>query len=181
MTKHYIKMIDSICGPINLTSDGKYLTGLWFANSADDKKFKQDYEEKDLEIFNETQKWLNIYFNGDNPNFTPPYKLDNLTQFQKMVTDIVLEIPYGEVITYKDIAMQIAKQKQISKMSAQAVGHAVGFNPICLIIPCHRVIGQNNNLTGYGGGIDNKIKLLAIEHHDIRKFKKPKEGNNAKM
>ena len=88
------------------------------------------------------------------------------------------KIPYGELTTYNDIAKEIAKTKNIKKMSAQAVGGAVGANPICIIIPCHRVIGQNNNLVGYTGGLKNKIALLQIEKHDITKFKVPK---NAKM
>lgn len=83
-------------------------------------------------------------------------------------------IPFGQVITYNDIAKEIADSKGIKKMSAQAVGGAVGWNPICIIIPCHRVVGTNGNLTGYGGGIQNKIKLLEIEKHDISKFSMPK-------
>lgn len=88
------------------------------------------------------------------------------------------KIPYGVLTTYNDIAKEIAKTKNIKKMSAQAVGGAVGANPICIIIPCHRVIGQNNNLVGYKGGLKNKIALLQIEKHDITKFEVPK---NAKM
>ena len=86
-------------------------------------------------------------------------------------------IPFGQVITYNDIAKEIADSKGIKKMSAQAVGGAVGWNPICIIIPCHRVVGTNGNLTGYGGGIQNKIKLLEIEKHDMNKFSMPKAKN----
>lgn len=87
------------------------------------------------------------------------------------------KIPYGEIVTYNDIANEIAKIKGIKKMSAQAVGGAVGWNPICIIIPCHRVVGANGNLTGYGGGINNKIKLLELEKNDINSFTIPKRGN----
>lgn len=86
----------------------------------------------------------------------------------------MLTIPYGKVITYNDIAKIIAKMDNISKMSSQAVGGAIGWNPICIIIPCHRVVGQNGNLTGYGGGLNNKVKLLELEKNDMIKFKMPK-------
>ena len=116
-----------------------------------------------MPIFDETKKWLDIYFSGKNPDFTPKYKIENLTPFRKQVIGIMNEIPYGKTITYNDIAKEIAKSKGIERMSAQAVGGAVGWNPICIIIPCHRVIGSDGSLTGYGGGINNKIKLLEIE------------------
>ena len=160
-----------------MTSDGTYLTGLWFKDSKDDKKQNKDGIYKDLEIFKETKKWLDIYFNGSIPDFTPVYKLYNVTDFQKEVINILNEIPYGTLTTYSDIANKIAKKRNINKMSNRAVGHAVGSNPICIIIPCHRVIGKNNDLTGYGGGIENKIKLLKIEKHDINNFKY-KRGTN---
>lgn len=82
----------------------------------------------------------------------------------------MIKIPYGKLISYNDIAKEIAKENGIKKMSAQAVGGAVGWNPICLIIPCHRVVGSNGNLTGYGGGIQNKIRLLELEKNDMNKF-----------
>ena len=172
----YIKKYNSKIGTICLSSDGEYLTGLWFLNSHDQNKHSNCIE-KDLDIFDETVKWLNIYFSGKCPNFTPKYKIENLTPFRKKVIDIMLDIPYGSLVTYKDIAIQIAKERNIDKMSSQAVGNAVGWNPICIIIPCHRVIGSNMNLTGYGGGINNKIKLLEVEGHNINKFVIPKKGN----
>ena len=146
-----------------MNSDGKFLTGLWFEGSRDSSKHIIDCEEKDLEIFKETSKWLDIYFSGENPNFIPKYKLDSLTSFQKEVLEITKNIPYGKIITYKEIADTIAKRKNIKKMSAQAVGQALKHNPICIIIPCHRVIGCNNKLTCYNGGINNKIELLKLE------------------
>jgi len=93
-----------------------------------------------------------------------------------MVIDIMNKIPYGKVVTYNDIAKEIAKIKGLNKMSAQAVGGAVGWNPICIIIPCHRVVGSNGSLTGYGGGIKNKIKLLELEKNDMTKFIIPTKG-----
>lgn len=148
---------------ILMNSDGKYLTGLWFVDSKDAKKHILNCSEKNLPIFKETIKWLDIYFSGNIPNFIPKYKLDSLTPFQKEVLEITKNIPYGKIITYKEIADTITKRKNIKKMSAQAVGQALKHNPICIIIPCHRVIGSNNKLTGYNGGINNKIELLKLE------------------
>lgn len=162
-----------------LTSDGKHLTGLWFKNSKDALKHKVDGTIKELPIFKKTCKWLDIYFKGQNPDFTIEYKIDNLTSFREEITNIMNNIPFGKTITYNDIAKTVAKKRQIKKMSAQAVGGAVGKNPICIIIPCHRVVGQNGNLTGYGGGLKNKIALLKLEGNDMTKFYL-KEGKNEK-
>lgn len=125
-------------------------------------------------IFEETCKWLDTYFSGKEPDFTPKYKVNNLTDFRKEVIEIMNTIPFGETITYNDIAKIIAKRHGIKRMSAQAVGGAVGWNPICIIIPCHRVIGANRALTGYGGGIKNKLSLLKNEGNDISKYFLPK-------
>lgn len=173
----YKKTYDSPLGIINMESDGEYLTGLWFDGSRDDKKHNSQGVFKDLDIFDETADWLNSYFKGNNPDFTPKYKLKNLTPFREEVFDIMNKIPYGEVITYNDIAREIADKRGIKKMSAQAVGGAVGWNPICIIIPCHRVVGSNGSLTGYGGGIKNKIGLLKLEGIDLSNFSIPKKSN----
>lgn len=158
---------------IVLYSDGEYLTNLIFKNSKDEIKIQEKCKEKDLPIFEETAKWLDIYFSGKNPNFIPKYKINDITPFRQEVIDEMLKIPYGKVITYNDIAKAIAKKRAIKKMSAQAVGGAVGWNPICIIIPCHRVIGSNNSLIGYGGGIYNKYNLLKIEGIDTSKYYLP--------
>lgn len=150
---------------ILMISDGIYLTGLRFENS--ESSFIPRSLTKKLSIFEETRKWLDIYFSGNIPNFTPKYKISNLTDFRKDVIEIVKKIPYSEVITYKDIAMKIKTKKNIEKMSFQAVGNAVGWNPICIIIPCHRVIGTNKSLTGYSGGIKNKKALLELEGDNL--------------
>lgn len=148
---------------IIMNSDGVNLTGLWFEGSKDEIKHKKGIIKKDLPIFIETIKWLDLYFSGQIPNFIPKYKINNITPFRKRVIDIMNKIPYGNVVTYKDIASSIAHDMQIKKMSAQAVGGAVGANPICIIIPCHRVIGTNGKLVGYGGGVKNKQELLKLE------------------
>ena len=146
-----------------MRSDGECLVGLWFENSVDAKKKILHCAEKDLPIFCETCRWLDEYFSGRQPDFTPQYTIENPTSFRREVLDIVKDIPFGKTITYGEIAAQIAKRHGIGKISAQAVGGAVGWNPICLIVPCHRVVGANGKLTGYGGGINNKIALLKLE------------------
>ena len=158
-THHY----DSPLGGITLASDGEALTGLWF----DGQKYFADsldleHEEKVLPIFKEAAKWLDIYFSGRAPDFTPALSMKT-TPFRKAVWEILLTIPYGETMTYGEIADRIARQKGIPKMSAQAIGGAVEHNAISLIIPCHRVVGANGSLTGYAGGIDKKVKLLQLE------------------
>ena len=161
----YISSYNSPLGKIFLAADGDNLCGLWLegqthflstlcANTATVKD--------DLPVFKQTVKWLDIYFSGKEPDFTPPLNPQG-TPFMKSVWDILLKIPYGKTTAYGQIAAEIAKQKGIKRMSAQAVGGAVGHNPISIIIPCHRVIGANGNLTGYAGGIDKKIKLLNLE------------------
>lgn len=146
-----------------MISDGEYLTGLWFIGSKDATKQKEECIKKELPIFEETSKWLDIYFRGKNPKFTLKYKINNLTTFRKEVSDIMNTIPFGSTMTYKEIANKIAFQRKIKRMSSQAVGGAVGWNPICIIIPCHRVVGSNGRLIGYGGGIKNKEALLYHE------------------
>lgn len=146
-----------------MISDGEALTNLYFEGSPDTEKAVGISEEKELEIFRETKKWLDIYFGGNVPDFMPKYKIENLTPFRKEVSDMMIKIPYGKTVTYGFIAKEIAKKQGKEKMSAQAVGGAVGWNPLCIIIPCHRVVGKNGKLTGYGGGIENKIALLRVE------------------
>lgn len=165
----YAKVYSSPIGELLLTSDGSFLTGIWFI-----KYYPDDFQEtnEDLTIFQETEKWLNLYFSGINLDFMPKYKIYSATPFQKRVWEILEEIPYGKWTTYKEIADIIAKERGIPKMSAQAVGGAVGKNPIGIIIPCHRVLGKNGKLTGYAGGLENKIELLKIEKINIENKKK---------
>ncbi len=146
-----------------MRSDGQVLTGLWFEGSRDERKHGMACEEELLPIFEETACWLDIYFGGRQPDFTPAYRVDGLTEFRRDVMECMLEIPWGETVTYGEIAVRLAEQRCIARMSAQAVGGAVGWNPICLIIPCHRVMGAGGNITGYGGGIENKNALLELE------------------
>ena len=172
----YVSHYESPFGDITLASDGEALIGLWFdkqkyfADALDEK-----HEEKELQIFGQTKRWLDIYFSGKEPDFTPPLRMKT-TLFRRAVWEIMLTIPYGQTMTYGEIAKKIAEQKGIKQMSTQAVGGAVGHNSISLIIPCHRVVGAKGSLTGYAGGIDKKIKLLTLEKADIEKLFVPKKG-----
>lgn len=109
-----------------------------------------------------TKKWLDIYFSGEKPDFIPPLKVET-TEFRQTVYELLLKIPYGKTMSYSEIAGIIAEERGIKRMSAQAVGGAVGKNPIAIIIPCHRVVGSNNQLVGYAGGLDKKKYLLNLE------------------
>ena len=155
-------------GNITLCCDDKEnLVGLWlegqkhFGNISDGKIIKND----NLKIFDKTKSWLYKYFRGKRPDIKEIAINFIGTEFRKSVWEIICKIPYGKVITYGDIAKQIVKKTGKEKMSAQAVGGAVGHNPISIIVPCHRVIGTNGNLTGYAAGIDKKIYLLKLEKH----------------
>ncbi len=154
-------------GGITVSGNGSEITGLWF----DGQKYfgaglPNCYEEKNLPVFEETERWLDIYFSGKAPDFTPPLKMET-TPFRKAVWEIMLAIPFGQTMTYGGIAERIAEQRGLAKMSAQAVGGAVGHNAISLIIPCHRVVGTNGSLTGYAGGIEKKRWLLAMEKTEM--------------
>lgn len=171
-----ISQYQSPLGGMTLAGSGNALTGLWF----DGQKYfgstlPQEYETKELSIFEQTKYWLEMYFSGKEPDFTPPLALKT-TPFRRMVWEILLTIPYGQTMTYGEIAKIIAEGNKYSKMSAQAVGGAVGHNPISVIIPCHRVVGTNGSLTGYAGGIDKKTKLLTLEQADISSLFVPEKG-----
>lgn len=154
----YIQSYTSDLGDITLASDGTYLTGLWFDGQKFDRaNLSKNYLEKDLPIFDDVKHWLNIYFSGKEPGFMPPIQVQS-TAFRMQVWEILISIPYGQTMTYGEIAKKIS-----NTMSCQAVGQAIGHNPISIIIPCHRVVGTNGSLTGYAGGIERKIKLLDLE------------------
>ena len=125
------------------------------------------FEEKNLAVFDQTKRWLDLYFSGREPGFTPALNPVG-SAFRRAVWEILLKIPYGKTTTYGQTAREIAAARGLAKMSAQAVGGAVGHNEISIIIPCHRVIGAHGSLTGYAGGIDRKIKLLKLEGVDVR-------------
>lgn len=159
----YISYYQSPIGRILLAADEIGLTGLWFEGQ---KYFAlhldEEHEEKEILLFEKVKRWLDIYFSGKEPDFTLPLHFIG-TDFQKEVWEILCSIPYGQTMTYKEIAERIAVQRGLEHMSAQAVGGAIGHNRISVIVPCHRVIGTNGSLTGYAGGIDKKMKLLDLE------------------
>lgn len=158
-TFHYTSPL----GIITLAGNGESLTGLWLdGQKYFPHKLISESIESELPIFKQTVKWLDIYFSGRIPDFIPPISL-NTTPFRKAVYDILLTIPYGQTMTYGEIANIIAEPKGVERMSAQAVGGAVGHNPISIIVPCHRVVGADGRLTGYAGGLDRKIELLKLE------------------
>ena len=157
------RMIQAPLGEIRLRSDGKSLTGLWFVGQVNDAKDNSDIEIKDdLPIFGQVETWLESYFSGEQTPIKIPLQPKG-TVFQEEVWKILQEIPYGETMTYGEIAQRIAKEKGVATYSAQAVGQAVGKNPISILIPCHRVLGKNGALTGYAGGVHRKEQLLRIE------------------
>ena len=127
----------------------------------------------DDKILGDTKKWLDLYFSGEEPNFTPKLKLEG-TEFRREVWKILLEIPYGETLSYKGIAEKLIASGKYERMSSQAVGGAVGHNPISIIVPCHRVVGTSGSLTGYAGGLARKVRLLELEGVDVNKFFMPK-------
>lgn len=159
----YIWHYTSPLGGITLSSDGEALTGLWF----DGQKYfgaglDARKQEKRLPVFDDTCHWLDIYFSGKVPGFTPKLNVQ-ASPFRRAICDIMLAIPYGKTMTYGEIARLYATQKDIGRMSAQAVGNAVAHNPISIIIPCHRVVGADGSLTGYAAGPGRKLKLLQLE------------------
>ena len=175
-TSHYRSPI----GNILLAADEIGLTGLWFEGQ---KYFAlyldKEHEEKEIPIFEKVKKWLDIYFAGKEPDFTVPLHFTG-TDFQNEVWEILCTIPYGRTMTYGEIAKQIAAKKGLPRMSAQAVGGAVGHNEISVIVPCLRVVGANGSLTGYAGGIDKKIKLLQLEKADTRLLFAPEKRRAAR-
>ena len=161
-TAHY----ESPLGGITLSSDGASLLGLWFDGQ---KLFAStlapDHEGKNCPVFDAAKRWLDVYFSGRDPGFTPPLRMKT-TPFRRAVWEILLTIPFGRTMTYGEIAAGLARRNGLARMSAQAVGGAVGHNAISLIVPCHRVIGADGSLTGYAGGLERKRRLLALEGAD---------------
>ncbi len=172
---NYYQIYESPVGELLLQSDGESLTGLDFSGGryAPAKEHLQAVE-KEIPVLKQTKQWLDLYFAGRNPDFCPPVNPRG-TEFRKEVWKLLLEIPYGETVTYGSLAKKMAEKLGKAKMSAQAIGGAVGHNPIGIIIPCHRVVGTDGNLTGYGGGMDRKIFLLNCEHMDMNAFRIPKD------
>ena len=172
----YTAAYQSSVGDVLLAADETGLTGLWFEG----EKFyalslDPEHEERETPIFAITRRWLDIYFSGHEPDFMPPVHMIG-SEFRRCVWELLLQIPYGTTVTYGDLARQVARRRGLRRMSAQAVGGAVGHNEISIIVPCHRVAGTNGSITGYAGGVDKKRRLLELEGVDMEKFFVPARG-----
>ncbi len=166
----YTAVYESCLGRILLAGDHVGLTGLWFEGQKYYARgLEPDHEEKELPMFREARQWLDIYFTGREPEFMPVLHMTG-TPFQQLVWKLLLKIPYGTVTTYGRLAGETAKIMGRDHMSAQAVGGAVGHNPISVIIPCHRVVGSHGSLTGYAGGLEKKVDLLTCEGANMEKL-----------
>ncbi len=176
-TGHY----DSPLGGITMASDGKALTGLWF----DGQKFfaetlLPERQERLLPVFEETCRWLDLYFSGVVPDFTPALSL-RCSPFRKRVCEIMLTIPYGQTMTYGEIAARIAEERGLPSMSAQAVGRAVGHNPISLIIPCHRVLGSGRSHPGSGSSLRDHGRALHGSGGSLSGYGSPLAGSGGSL
>lgn len=176
---YYQADYSSPLGTVTLASDGVSLVGLWIegqkyhGGTVTEAMVRDD----DLQVFKDVKNWLGKYFAGHKPSISDLPLAPLGGEFRKAVWNVLCEIPYGEYITYKDIAEILAEKMDKESMSCQAVGGAVGHNPISIIIPCHRVVGSNGSLTGYAGGIDKKVKLLEHEGADMSKLFMPVRGS----
>ena len=165
---------DSPLGRITIAADGDAVCGVWFAG----QKYYPElsgYAEADCAALKACRRWLDLYFTGREPDFLPPLAPKG-SPFRQAVWAELLKIPYGETTTYGAIAAALARQRGLDSMSAQAVGGAVGHNPISILIPCHRVVGTGGSLTGYAGGVDRKLFLLELERADLSGVYVPTKG-----
>ena len=164
-----ITTVDSPLGPVTMASDGEALTGLclvgqkYYASA-----IGAGTRAGECPVFDECRRWLDIYMGGKEPDFMPLIRLSG-SDFRREVWEILRQIPYGKTMTYGQIAELIAKKRGLPRMSAQAVGGAVGHNPVSILVPCHRVLGSDGSLTGYAGGIELKAKLLELEGISFRR------------
>ena len=166
----FIRYYSSPLGGILLAAEEFGLTGLWLDGGKNlAAKLPAVYTEKETRILAEAERWLDCYFSGKEPDFLPPLHPIG-SPFRLAVWSILQQIPYGETTTYGEIARELTRRGGPPRMSARAVGGAVGHNKISILIPCHRVVGANGSLTGYAGGIEKKRRLLEIEHADMSRF-----------
>ena len=153
----YLTRYESPLGSILLAADGVGLTGLWFIGQKYFPSFSEgEALEEETPVLAETIRWLNVYFSGASPDFLPPLHPQG-SSFRQAVWNVLLTIPRGQTMTYGEIA------RRLNVRSAQAVGGAVGHNPVSILIPCHRVVGSDGSLTGYAGGLERKERLLQLE------------------
>ena len=155
------------------------LAGLWMEGQKYFLKSLpvQPVPKEDMPVFAQAKDWLRRYFAGERPAISELPLAPVGSAFRQEVWNILCSIPYGEVTTYGELAQELAARRGLDRMSAQAVGGAVGHNPISIIIPCHRVVGSSGSLTGYAGGLEKKIRLLTHEGVDVKRFSIPKQGS----
>ena len=171
-TMHY----DSPLGKILLAADEEGMTGVWFeAQKYFAAKLPPEHEEGTMPVLGDACRWLDVYFSGREPDFTPKLHLIG-SDFRQAVWALLLQIPYGQTTTYGALAKQLAEINGGKRISAQAVGGAVGHNPVSIIVPCHRVVGSDGSLTGYAGGLERKVQLLRLEGVDMSRLYVPKKG-----
>lgn len=172
----YTQTYSSPLGELLLSADDMGLSGLWFAGQ---RYFARTLPPgavpRETPVLTASKRWLDCYFSGKRPDFLPPLHLIG-TDFQQAVWNLLLEIPYGQTVTYGALARTLAQQLGKPAMSAQAVGAAVGRNPVSIIVPCHRVVGADGNLTGYAGGVERKLFLLNLEGADLTRLHVPKKS-----
>lgn len=173
-TTHY----NSPIGKLLLAEKDDALIGVWMEGQKYFPEMLQNEmkEDNNSHILLQTKKWLDRYFAGEKPPVSELVLAPIGSDFRKEVWKILCEIPYGEVTTYGEISRKLANRRGLNRMSAQAVGSAVAHNPLTIIVPCHRVVGANGNLTGYAGGLQKKIKLLTHEGVDMEQFFVPSKG-----
>lgn len=172
----YIQNYHSPLGEMLLAADEIGLTGLWFSGAKYyGDKLPKERIVRETPILRETERWLDLYFSGRAPDFMPPLNPEG-SEFRQAVWKLLLRIPYGTTVTYGELARQLTEERGLHRMSAQAVGGAVGHNKISILIPCHRVVGTNGSLTGYAGGMEKKLQLLELEQVDMRKLFVPKNS-----
>lgn len=176
---YYKTYYDSPLGKILLVCNETSLIGLWLKDQkyysgtlAQDPILKNDHA-----VLHTVILWLDAYFNLQKPTIYALSLAPIGSAFRQRVWKILCNIPYGKIVTYGDIAKQIASENNINTMSAQAVGNAVAHNPISIIIPCHRVVGAHGSLTGYAGGIDKKVYLLTLENVNMSNLYEPNKGS----
>ena len=159
----YTGYYHSPLGRLLLAADEIGLTGLWFERQ---RYFAQGlapvHQDAETAILAQTRRWLDLYFSGQEPDFMPRLHLEG-TAFRRAVWELLRKIPYGKTTTYGALAKQLEAETG-RRVSAQAVGGAVGHNPVSILVPCHRVVGQQGSLTGYAGGLDKKLRLLILEN-----------------
>ncbi len=175
----YTMRYESPIGPLLLVEKDGALAGVWMEGQKyylGALRGEKQEENADSEILCRTKNWLDRYFKGERPDISELTLNPEGSEFRKEVWKLLCKIPYGETRTYGEISQEIAAGRGLERMSAQAVGGAVGHNPISIIVPCHRVVGINGSLTGYAGGLEKKIKLLTLEGVDMEKLFVPAKG-----